>query len=142
MKIYLTKEHEQRTIKAGPALYLLCEFIPFFGGIIKLIIAIVNKQFKGAILNPIIAVLIPSFVCLFLEDTLELLGLVILLIAYITLYIYILVISITNTNKYSLQQYLEDGYTIENEESLPKDVQAWIQENKDKKKPFFYLLKF
>lgn len=152
MEFYLTKDNQQRKMKAGSALYMLFIFIPFVGGLIHLILTIINKQFKGVwlnllLLNLIIFVIyvILLFISIFLMIASATLGAILLLLSTLGLFgviIYLYIHLIIHANEYSLSQYLKDGYTITNEENLPSEIKYWIDKNKDKQKPKFLFLNF
>ncbi|MFV0288977.1 MAG: hypothetical protein ACK5HR_05975 [Mycoplasmatales bacterium] len=148
MDLYLSKGIKKRKVKAGPALYLLLGFIPFIGGLIQLILTIVYKQFKGIILNSFLIVSASSMVYIIVElfaNSLGSLGIIINILGvlgFLGFLIYFYILLIINSNCYSLQQYLNDGYIIDNEENLPSNIKIWIETSKSKKKPFFLLLNF
>ncbi|MFV0287930.1 MAG: hypothetical protein ACK5HR_00565 [Mycoplasmatales bacterium] len=164
MEFYLTKNSQKRKVKAGSALYILFIFIPFIGIFIYLILSIKNKQFKGAWLNSLLISLISLIIFMIfyfisilimmillalatiksLIISISLIPILIILNFLITfgLIIYVYINLIINANKYSLSQYLAEGYTIDNEKNLPVEIKYWIDTNKKKKKSKLLFLNF
>ncbi len=148
MNIKLTKESNQRTLKAGVAYYLLLMFIPFIGSIITLVLIILKKQFRGIALNQFLV----SLIMLALVSLASVLAIIsaklsAALVLIITLFsmafgIFLFIHLILNSNKYSLAQYIKEGYEIENFDELNQETKIWIEENKDIKRPKFLLLDF
>ncbi len=147
--ILLTKGGETRTVKAGNALYMLLGFIPVVGGIIFLVLSIIKKQFRGICLNEllwsliiaIIAILLPLIGATISLGFAAFLSLIDILAMFI-LAIYIFVHLILNANKYSLAQYIKEGYEVSNMDQLDEKTKSWIEENKEKERAKFLLLKF
>ncbi len=148
MDIKLTKESNQRVLKAGVAYYLLLMFIPFVGSIITLVLVILRKQFRGVIINQFLVSLI-MFLLFILAGLIAIISakvsaILILIIFFFSmiLEIFLYVHLILNSNKYSLAQYIKEGYEIENLDELDGKTKYWIEENKDIKRPKFLLLDF
>ncbi len=147
--ILLTKDGELRTVKPGNAWYILLVFIPFVGSIIFLVLAIIRKQFKGIFLNEFLLGAILSLAFFFVSLLVGLislkLGAVIMMILSIGVLIFGVVLYVdlvSNANKYSLSQYLADGYEITNENELGTATKMWLEENKNKERAKFLLIKF
>ncbi len=147
--ILLTKDGESRTVKPGNAWYILLVFIPFVGSIIFLVLAIIRKQFKGIFLNEFLLGAILSLAFFFVSLLVGLislkLGAVIMMILSIGVLIFGVVLYVdlvSNANKYSLSQYLADGYEITNENELGTATKMWLEENKNKERAKFLLIKF
>ncbi len=147
--ILLTKDGESRTVKPGNAWYILLVFIPFVGSIIFLVLAIIRKQFKGIFLNEFLLGAILSLAFFFVSLLVGLislkLGAVIMMILSIGVLIFGVVLYVdlvSNANKYSLSQYLADGYEITNENELGTATKIWLEENKNKERAKFLLIKF
>ncbi len=147
--ILLTKDGESRTVKPGNAWYILLVFIPFVGSIIFLVLSIIRKQFKGIFLNEFLLGAILSFAFFFVSLLVGLislkLGAVIMMILSIGVLIFGVVLYVdlvSNANKYSLSQYLADGYEITNENELGTATKMWLEENKNKERAKFLLIKF
>ncbi len=149
MDIILNKNGETRTVKAGNALYMLIGFIPLVGGIIFLVMTIIRKQFRGICLNELLWSLIIVLISILLPligGTISLgfaafLSLIAILAAFI-LGIYIFIHLVLNANKYSLAQYIQEGYEIANMEQLDEVTKSWIEENKEKQRAKFLFLEF
>ncbi len=149
MDIILTRDGEIRKVKAAPTWYALLSFIPFVGGIAVLVLSIVKKQFRGIVLNGFLIGLVLSILTLFLTllggiISQNVAGIIALIIALgaMAFGIYFYVHIIINANRYSLAQYLEDGYNIENMDYLDEATKLWIEESKDKQRASFLFLKF
>ncbi len=147
--ILLTKDGEVRTVKPGNAWYVLLVLIPFVGSIIFLVLSIVRKQFRGIFLNGFLIGLIAGGVIMVLSIVGGIINIklgeslmIISWLVYIAFAIYMYIHFVLNANKYSLSQYLADGYEITNENELGTATKMWLEENKNKKRAKFLLIKF
>ncbi len=147
--IILTKDIETRTVKPGNAWYVLTGFIPFIGGILLLVLLIMRKQFRGIFLNILLISVIvgPLFLILFaimvaISEPLGGLFLLMEIIGFFVFKIYLYVLFVRKANRYSLAQYLEEGYEIINMDQLGEESKFWIEESKDIKRNKILLLKF
>ncbi len=149
MDIILTKDTETRTVKASTAWYVLLMFIPFVGSIALLVMSIVKKQFKGVILNGFLIGLVIFALTMLLTIvggfiSIALGGLLVLICALgsMVFSIYFYVHMIINANKYSLAQYIQEGYEVSNMDQLDEVTKLWIEENKEKQRAKFLFLEF
>ncbi len=151
MKIILEKGFETKEVKTGYSLYLLWGLMPWFGSIILLVLTILRKQFKGILLNQfvvylmILAIMIAGLVLFSLigfepGDTILMAS----SIFFLSLSVYFSVYYILNANCLSLKQYLENGYVVKDDQGDQDDqeIQKFVEQAKNKKKPWFQVLKF
>lgn len=146
MDIILEKNGEKRVVKSGSALYTLWSLIPF-GGIATIVISIQRKQFKAVFLNSLILSIIFSIVsgvalgvALGLQSGLLAILLGIIDIAFMVFVIYYFINLVINLNRYSLSNYIAKDYEIVNEDMLDEKTKVWIEVNKDKKIPKYFIL--
>ncbi len=147
--ILLTKDGESRTIKPGNAWYILLVFIPVVGSIIFLVLSIIKKQFRGIFLNEVLlgillflATMVLSIVGGIISLKLGALLMTLASLASMGFGIFLYVHLVINSNRYSLSQYLAEGYEVANEKELGASTKMWLEENKDIKRAKFLLLKF
>ncbi len=161
MKITLEKGFEKKQLETGNAYYVLFALIPYVGIFITLILAIMRKQFKGAILNNILIaigvllfdmlliLLLFGFISILLMASIQiemvafitLFSIALSIFSFILIIIYFFVYSTLNLNYLSLKKYLEDGYVITSHNKDYREVQLFVQRANEKKKPWFFILK-
>lgn len=162
--ILLKKSEETRKVKSTPAYYVILPVInilvvllflilgvannfittilPMILSLIFLIMSVIQKQFKGVYLNTeIISIVTRTFALLFIYTKIPSLVILMYVIALI-IYAFSLIIVMLNANKYSLAQYLKEGYEIIDEENLSSREKEFIKKNKDINKPKYLLLDF
>ncbi len=150
MLITLEKGLERKELRTGMANYLLFGLIPWVGQIIVLILAVMRKQFKAFYFNGAIIALvgIPSvmiaMVLIFwlFPFYISSILLLILMLGLLFFAIYLYVYFVLNMNYLSLKQYLADGYEIVGENKDYDEVKLFVQRANDKKKPWFFKVKF
>lgn len=142
MKILLNNNttQETRELGAGPALYWLLKFIPFVGGIIFLVFAIIKKQFKILLSIGVVQIIL-SISLVILSIVLAFIGLDfmigILILLYFASSLYMYIMGVINANYWSYNQYIKEGYTVENSDLL--EIQKFIEKAQTKQRPFWVL---
>lgn len=101
-----------------------------------------NNQSRGILLNYIVFSIMLMSTLVINLTVLNLLWDFINIFIYPVIKIIFLINLSINANKYSLYQYLKDGYEITNYNELDKKTKTYIEKSKKKKRPSYLLFKF
>ncbi len=153
MQLLLEKDNSQKKVFVGKSYLLLIGLIPLIGEIIFLILTISKKQFKGVFLTSyalkiIIAIIFTAIQLSVMMITNESISLtfiyVMLAIGLVAdvVKIILIIYYCFNANYLSLNQYLDDGYIICENNQETKKTKQFIAKSKEIKKPWFQYISF
>lgn len=140
MNVVLEKDGQKFDYKAGSAIYLLFGIIPVIGGIVGLVLAIINKQFRGVYLNMFLVGLIMMVGMILVVLTGSQTLVTIFYILYMAFSYYMIIMYVLHANEYSVKQRLAEGYVVTNINEA--EVQAFVEKAQNTKSQFWQLTKF